>query len=146
MDVVKQLRDETGVSIMQCKKALEEAQGDVEKAKEVLRAVSAAAAEKKADRTLGAGVVQAYTHSNNSVVGVVALACETDFVARNPEFVGVARDLAMHVTAMQPESLEALLEQSFIKNGDVTVKTVVDQATQKFGEKIVITRIERITL
>lgn len=146
MDVVKQLRDETGVSIMQCKKALEEAGGDVEKAKEVLRAVSAAAAEKKADRTLGAGVVQAYTHSNNTVVGVVALACETDFVARNPEFVSVARDLAMHVTAMQPESLEALLEQSFVKNGDLTVKTVVDQATQKFGEKIAITRFERITL
>lgn len=146
MDVVKQLREETGISVMQCKKALEEAMGDVAKAKEILQALSAASAEKKADRTLGAGVIQTYVHSTNTAAGVAVLACETDFVARNPEFVQTAKDLAMHVCAMQPESLDAMLEQPFVKDGDRTVKTVIDQATQKFGEKVVLTRAERISL
>lgn len=146
MDTIKQLRDETGISVMQCKKALEEADGDIVKAKEVLQALSAASAEKKADRTLGAGVIQTYVHSTNASAGIAVLACETDFVARNPDFVNIAKDLAMHVCAMAPESLEAMLEQPFVKDGERTVKTVIDQATQKFGEKVVLTRAERITV
>jgi elongation factor Ts len=146
MDVVKQLRDETGISVLQCKKALEEAEGDVAKAKEVLQALSASSAEKKADRTLGAGVIQAYVHATHTSAGVAVLACETDFVARNPEFIAIAKDLAMHVCAMQPENLEAMLEQPFVKDGDRTVKIVIDQATQKFGEKVALTRAERIVL
>jgi elongation factor Ts len=146
MDVVKQLRDETGISVMQCKKALEEAAGDVGKAKEILTALSAASAEKKADRVLGSGAIQTYVHSTNTSAGIAVLACETDFVARNPEFVQVAKDLAMHVCAMQPETLDAMLEQPFVKDGERTVKTVIDQASQKFGEKVVLTRAERISL
>ena len=102
-DLIKELRDTTGVSIMQCKKALEEAGGDIEKAKVILRKISATIAGKKADRTLGAGTVSAYTHAGGSVVGVVVLACETDFVSRNPEFVKLAYDIAMHVAAMAPQ-------------------------------------------
>jgi elongation factor Ts len=146
MDVVKQLRDETGISVLQCKKALEEAEGDVEKAKGILQTLSAASAEKKADRVLGAGAIQTYTHSTNTAAGFVVLMCETDYVARNPEFVATAKDLAMHVCAMQPESLEAMLEQPFVKDGERTVKTVIDQASQKFGEKVVLSRAERIAL
>jgi elongation factor Ts len=101
-DVVKTLRDETGVSVMQCKKALEEAGGDVEKAKIILRKHSAAIASKKADRSLGAGVVSAYTHAGGSVVGAVVLACETDFVSKNEEFSKLAYDIAMQVAAMNP--------------------------------------------
>ena len=85
-DEIKALRDETGVSVMQCKKALEEAGGDIEKAKVILRKISAQASAKKADRTLGAGTVAAYTHAGGAVVGAVVLGCETDFDARNPEF------------------------------------------------------------
>ena len=99
---IKELRDETGVSIMQCKKALEEAGGDKEKAKVILRKQSAIAAAKKADRELGAGVAAAYTHAGGSVVGAVILACETDFVSKNEEFPALARDIAMHVAAMNP--------------------------------------------
>lgn len=146
MDIVKQLRDETGVSIMQCKKALEEAQGDLAKAREVLQALSASSAEKKADRTLGAGVIQAYVHATNTSAGIVVLACETDFVARNPDFIQTAKDIALHVTAMSPQTIDELLEQPFVKDPSRTIKTVVDQATQKFGEKVQITRAERITL
>lgn len=100
---IKALRDETGVSVMQCKKALEEAGGDMEKAKVILRKISAQIAGKKADRTLGAGVVSAYTHAGGSVVGVVVLGCETDFVSKNEEFSKLAYDIAMHVAAMAPQ-------------------------------------------
>jgi elongation factor Ts len=101
-DALKLLRDETGVSIMQCKKALEEAGGDIEKAKIILRKASAAIAGKKADRALGAGLAAAYTHAGGQVVGAVVLACETDFVAKNADFGKLAYDIAMHVAAMDP--------------------------------------------
>lgn len=110
MDVVKQLRDQTGVSIMQCKKALEEAGGDIEKAKVMLRKASSTFASKKADRALSAGYAAAYTHAGGSVVGAVVLRCETDFVAKNEGFQKLAYDIAMHVAAMQPQ---------FISRGDV---------------------------
>ncbi|QQG37839.1 MAG: elongation factor Ts [Candidatus Kaiserbacteria bacterium] len=100
---IKALRDETGVSVMQCKKALEEAGGDIEKAKVILRKISASVATKKSDRELGAGVAAAYTHAGGSVVGAVVLASETDFVSRNEEFGKLAYDIAMHVAAMNPQ-------------------------------------------
>src|SRR5580658_9603175 len=100
---LKQLRDETGVSIMQCKKALEEAGGDIEKAKVILRKQSAAIASKKSDRALGAGVAAAYTHAGGQVVGAVVLGCETDFVSKNEAFSKLAYDIAMQVAAMNPQ-------------------------------------------
>jgi elongation factor Ts len=100
---IKELRDETGVSVMQCKKALEEAGGDKEKAIVILRKKSKEVADKKADRTLGAGVVSAYIHSNRTVGAMVELSCETDFVANNEEFQELAYAIAMHVAAMNPQ-------------------------------------------
>lgn len=100
---IKALRDMTGVSVMQCKKALEEAGGDIEKAKIILRKQSSAIAGKKADRTLGAGVAAAYVHAGGSVVGAVVLGSETDFVSKNEEFSKLAYDIAMHVAAMNPQ-------------------------------------------
>jgi len=102
-ELIKLLRDETGVSVMQCKKALQEADGDVEKAKIILRKQSSSIASKKSDRTLGAGVASAYTHAGGSVVGAVVLLCETDFVAKNEEFAKLAYGIAMHVAAMNPQ-------------------------------------------
>src|SRR3990167_4132434 len=102
-DIIKSLREETGVSVMQCKKALEEAGGDMEKAKVILRKQSSAIAGKKSDRTLGAGLAAAYTHAGGSVVGAVVLACETEFVSKNEEFGKLAYDIAMHVAAMNPQ-------------------------------------------
>lgn len=104
---IKELRDETGVSVMQCKKALEETGGDKEKALLVLRKKSSDIAAKKGDRELGAGIVESYIHSNKSVGVLVELACETDFVARNEDFVTMARDIAMHIAAMNPEFTDA---------------------------------------
>ena len=100
---IKALREETGVSVMLCKKALEEAGGDMEKAKVILRKISATAAAKKSDRELGAGIAAAYTHAGGAVVAAVVLACETDFVARNEEFAKLAYDIAMHIAAMAPQ-------------------------------------------
>lgn len=102
-DQIKELRDMTGVSVMQCKKALEEAGGDTEKAKIILRKHSSSIASKKSDRTLGAGVAAAYTHAGGAVVGAVVVACETDFVSKNEEFAKLAYDIAMHVAAMNPQ-------------------------------------------
>ena len=102
---VKELRDATGVSVMQCKKALEEADGDKEKALNLLMKKSGDIASKKSDRKLGAGTIQAYIHNSGTVGVMVELACETDFVAKNEEFVALAHDIAMHAAAMSPEFL-----------------------------------------
>ena len=91
---------------MQCKKALEEASGDKEKALLILRKKSGDIATKKGDRELGAGIIESYIHSNKSVGALVELSCETDFVARNEEFVAMARDIAMHITATNPQYLD----------------------------------------
>ena len=104
---IKELRDATGISVMQCKKALEEAGGVMEKALIILRKKGGDIAAKKADRTLGAGVIAAYIHGNGSVGAMVELSCETDFVAKNEEFKTLAYDIAMHVAASNPTYLKA---------------------------------------
>ncbi|OHB15831.1 MAG: hypothetical protein A2431_01050 [Candidatus Zambryskibacteria bacterium RIFOXYC1_FULL_39_10] len=186
---IKDLRDATGVSVMQCKKALEEAGGDIEKAKIILRKISKQSADKKSARTLGSGVVVSYIHGNDSVGTMLELLCETDFVAKNDEFKAVARDIAMHITALAPEYLKmddikeedkvsakelfekdlgdkpkemrdkilegklaayfgekVLLEQAFIKNPEVKISSLVEQATQKFGERTEIGRFVRFSI
>ena len=102
IDDIKTLRKKTGISLTACKKALDEASGDMEKAKEILREQSGVALSKKADRNLGAGVVQAYIHSTKDIGCMVELLCETDFVAKNEEFVSLAYDIAFHIAATQP--------------------------------------------
>jgi elongation factor Ts len=102
---IKNLRDKTGVSIMQCKKALEDAGGDAEKALVLLKKKGAEIAEKKGDRSLGAGAVASYIHASGNIGALVELWCETDFVAKNEEFKALARDIAMQVTATKPEFL-----------------------------------------
>lgn len=100
---VKALRDQTGISIMQCKKALEEAGGDSEKAIVILRKKSGELSLKKADRNFNSGTVQSYIHSNGAVGVLVELNCETDFVANNEGFKALAKDIAMHVAASNPK-------------------------------------------
>lgn len=139
---VKELRDKTGVSVMECKKALEEAQGDMQKALQVLSARAAAAVDKKADRVLGAGTVAAYTHTTGQVGAMVLLSSETDFVSKNEEFVALARDIAMHAAAMQPADLTELLGQTFIKDPSKTIADLVSGATQKFGERIEVSKLD----
>ena len=102
---VKELREKTGVSIMQCRKALEEASGDMDKALILLKKKGADVASKKSERTLGAGAIQSYIHANGTVGAIVELSSETDFVAKNEEFKKAAYDIAMQVAATNPEFL-----------------------------------------
>ncbi len=155
MDDIKQLREETGLSFAQIKKALEEAGGDKEKARAVLATYSEAQAEKKGDREISAGVVSAYVHNSKTIGVLLELGCETDFVAKNEEFVALAHDIAMHVCAMAPTSVNnedgageetSLLKQAFIKNPDMTVEQVLAGAVQKFGENTRVTRFVRYSI
>lgn len=102
-ETVKLLRDQTGISVMQCKKALEEANGDMEKALVLLRKKGSSVAAKKADRELKSGTIGSYIHSNGTIGSMIILSCETDFVSNNKEFQELARDIAMQVAATAPE-------------------------------------------
>ena len=145
-ETVKTLRDKTGVSVMQCKKALEEADGDMQKALEILARVSADIVRKKSDRALKAGTVASYVHNTKQVGTMVLLSCETDFVGKNEEFIRLAYDIAMHAAAMRSEEPAELLEQPFIKDGAKTVCNLLEEATQKFGERIELARFERLSV
>lgn len=183
---IKKLRDETGVSIIKCKKALEEALGDAEKAKVILQQKSKEVVQKKKNRELGAGRIASYVHSNKTVGAIVELSCETDFVAKNESFVELAYNIAMHIVAMNPDytnisdipekekdiikevieeefsdkpdkvrekavksklasalSEKTLMEQRYIKDGGKTISNLIEEAVQKFGERIEVSRFKR---
>lgn len=143
MTEIKALREETGVSIMKCKQALEEAGGDMNKAREILREISSKAAAKKSDRELGAGIIQAYIHPNKTIGVLVNLACETDYVAMNEDFISLGNDIAMHIAAMMPESVEDLIGQAFVKNPEITIAKLIEDAVLKIGERIEVAEFTR---
>ncbi|MBP7741012.1 translation elongation factor Ts [Candidatus Woesebacteria bacterium] len=143
---VKKLREETGAGMLDCKKALEEVKGDFEAAKEVVRKKGLAKAEKKADRETKEGYIASYVHMTNKVAAMVEVLCETDFVARNEEFQKVAKDVAMHVVAMNSESVEELLKEPFIKDPSKTVEELVKEISGKTGERLVVNRFKRFEI
>lgn len=190
-DMVKTLRQTTGAGVLDCKKALETCGGDFDKAAEYLREKGLVAAAKKAGRTANQGVVTAYIHAGGLQGALIELNCETDFVARTPEFQQLAHDLAMQVVAFRPlyvspedmpaevlepkrrayrlEALEegkqekvidrivegrvqkflqesCLLQQSFVKDEELTVEDVIKQTIAKLGENIVVRRFSRFEL
>ena len=124
--MLKALRDQTGISVMQCKKALEEAGGDMEKAVIILKKKRSEAADKKADRELGAGAIGAYVHNTNEVATLVLLACETDFVSKNAEFIALAKDIAMHVAASNP---------TYIYKSEIDASTL-EKAAEVFAAEV----------
>lgn len=140
---IKQLREETGAGMMDCKKALDESKGDFEAAKEWVRQKGLAKAEKKSDRETKEGYIASYVHNNNRVAALVEVLCETDFVARNDEFQTMARDVAMQVVSMDPENVTELLAQDFIKNPSITIEEYVKSISGKIGERFVINRFVR---
>jgi elongation factor Ts len=140
---IKALRDETGLSIMQCRKALEEAGGDKEKAKILLEKKSGEIAQKKGDRTLGAGTIASYIHASGNIATLVELSCETDFVSKNQEFQALARDLAMQVAATNP----AYLKREDIKEEDrakvlETLQPEVEGKPEEMKEKILTGKVD----
>ena len=142
IEKIKSLRDSTGLSLGEIKKALTEADGDEEKAKEILQKLGVKMAAKKSAREVKEGVVDSYIHSTKKVGAMVELLCETDFVARNLEFQKLAHELAMHIAALRPGSPEELLSQPFIRDQDVTVQELINQSIAKLGENIQVGRFE----
>jgi Translation elongation factor Ts len=149
---IKALRDETGLSIMQCRKALEEAGGDKEKAKILLAKKSGDVASKKGDRTLGAGTIAAYIHASGNIASMVELSCETDFVSKNQEFQALAKDLAMQVAATNPiylrredineddrnKAAEAFKNEVEGKPEEMKEKILKGKVDAYFGEKVLL--------
>lgn len=140
---IKTLREETGAGMMDCKRALDEAGGDFAKAKKIVFEKGLVKAEKKADRETKIGYIACYVHTNNQVAAMVEILCETDFVARNDEFQTMAKEVAMQVTAMNPESVEELLQQETLRDPSITVAQRVQSLSGKIGEKFVVNRFVR---
>jgi elongation factor Ts len=143
VDDVKRLREETGAGMLDCKKALDAAEGDFEQAREIVRAQGLAKAEKKAGRETGEGYLAAYVHATNKVAALVEVLCETDFVARNEELQAMTKDVAMQVAAMKPADVDELMDQEFIKDPSTTIGEMVKGLSGRIGEKIIISRFVR---
>lgn len=145
METIQELRAKTGVSVMAVKKALDRAKGDIKKAEEYLREESSIIASKKADRETKAGVIQGYVHAGR--IGVlVRLKCETDFVAKNPDFQNFSKDIAMQIAASEAQNTEELLREPYIKNTSVSVSDYLKEAIGKFGENIEISEFKKLEL
>jgi elongation factor Ts len=169
---VQRLRSETGAGVMDCKRALQESNGDVDKAREILRQKGLASAAKRAGREAREGLVESYIHAGGRIGALVELNSETDFVARNPEFRELARNIAMQVAAMSPlvvsedeltpeariellkehgdekKALEAavLLKQPYIRDNTKTIADLVTQVAAATGENVRIRRFARFQL
>ncbi|MBI2003743.1 MAG: translation elongation factor Ts [Parcubacteria group bacterium] len=146
INTIKKLREQTGLSVADIKNALEEAEGDEKKAMEILRSRGHEIAAKKASRETGEGIVESYIHGNKKVGAIVVLNCETDFVAKNPDFRELAHDLAMQVVSMAPQSADELLGQPFIKDQNITVKQLLANYIAKLGENIKIGEFSRLCI
>ena len=147
-ELVKQLREMTGAGMLECKKALEEAQGDIEKAKEILRIRGLAKAEKKASRETKEGIVQTYVSEDRKVGVILELNCETDFVARNEQFVELSLNLAKHIASLKENanksgSFEDIAQQPYYADSTQKVEDVVKSAIARIGENIKLSRWAR---
>jgi len=161
VETVKELREQSGAAIMQCQSALIEAEGNIEKALQILKQKSLFQAEKKANRTTSQGLIEAYIHGGGRIGAMVELNCETDFVARTDEFKELAHHLAMQVAAMNPRFISkeevpkgsdiepqtaCLLLQADIKEPERTVKEIIAETIAKVGENIKVSRFARFEL
>lgn len=145
IDQIKRLRQETGVSISECKKALEGAIGDHKKAKEILRKWGKELAERKAERKTALGVIESYIHPNKRVGALIELHCETDFVAKSKDFKNLAHELCLQVAAMNPEE-NSLMLQPWIKDETKTIKELINEYIAKLGENITIKKFVRFNI
>lgn len=191
LSLIQELRTRTGLGMMDCRKALEESNGDIEKAIEVLRKKGAAVAAKRSDRETAQGLVHAYIHPGSQLGVLVEINCETDFVARTQDMADFAKDLCMHIAALKPLYLSpeqvdpafleheksifkeqlagsgkpekileqivdgkikklysdvCLLQQTFVKNDQLTIEDAVKQLIAKTGENIKIRRFARFEI
>jgi elongation factor Ts len=146
LKTLKKLRDETSASIADCRRALDEAEGDYKKALAWLQKRATEIAAKKADRETSQGLIESYIHGGGKVGVLVELLCETDFVAKTDEFKHLAKEVAMQVAAMNPETVEDLLKQDYIRDGSQTIEGLVKAAIGKIGENITVKRFIRFEI
>lgn len=143
---VKNLREKTGCSMIECKKALEQAEGDETKAVEILSVRGAQIAEKKAERQIKAGLIDSYIHSNGKVGVLLELGCETDFVAKNEIFKNLSHEICLQISALNPQDVEELLSQPYIKNPGQTIQSLINESIAKIGENIKVGRFARFEI
>jgi elongation factor Ts len=157
---VKELREKTGAGVMDCRRALQDTEGNLDKAASLLREKGIERAEKKAGRETSQGLIESYIHAGGRVGALVELNCETDFVARNPQFRELAHELAMQVAAMNPSHVgdeptegdgatsgdNPLLDQAYIRDGSRKIRDLVKEGIASFGENIVVRRFARFEL
>jgi elongation factor Ts len=150
---VKELRELTGAGVMECKRALQEAEGNMEKAAEILRERGQSRHAKVAGREVRQGLIESYIHTGGRIGALVEVNCETDFVARTPEFRTLAREIAMQVASMNPTAVgtvdgseggdEVLLNQEYIRDARKTIRDLIKETIGKVGENIQVSRFER---
>jgi len=145
VDQIKKLRDETDISISECKKALEEAGGDFEKAKEILKKWGKELAQKKAERETKVGIIDSYIHPNKKVGILLEIQCESDFVAKSPDFQKLSHELCLQLAAVDSEEIP-FLEQGWIRDEKTLIKDLINQYIAKIGENIVVKRFIRYEL
>jgi elongation factor Ts len=157
---IKQLREETGAPVMDCKRALEESNGSLDQARTWLRNRGAAVAEKKAGRVASQGLVESYIHGGGRIGVIVEVNCETDFVARSDDFKKLAHDIAMQIAATDPKYIGTeenipddlppdelpLLKQPFIRDAGQSIQSLVHEAVGKLNENIIVRRFSRFEL
>jgi len=143
---VQRLRSESGAGVMDSKRALEDAGGDYEKALGLLKQRGLESVAKKSGREAKEGLIASYIHGNGRVGSLVELASETDFVSRGEEFQKLAREIAMQVVAMEPASVEDLLEQPYIRDGSKKIKDLVTEVAATTKENVHVRRIQRFAL
>lgn len=146
INLLKKLRNETSVSIAECRKALEEAKNDYKKAIEILRKSGLEKAAKKAEREVSQGLIGSYIHQNGRVGALVELSCETDFVALTDVFKNLLHEIGMQVAAMNPKDVKTLLAQEYIRDPKKTIEILVKEAIAKLGENIVVKRFHRLEI
>ncbi len=142
---VQKLREMTSAGVMDCKKALEEAGGNFDKALDLIKEKGLLIAEKKAERAANAGIILSYVH-NDRIGVLLEIHCETDFVGRSDPFRELAHNITMQIAAMEPADVKALLEQPFIRNEKVSIGDLIKETIAKVGENITVERFMRYEL
>ena len=146
IELVKQLREESGISVSECKKVLEEAGGNVEKARALLQQRGKQLAAKKGAREVGEGIVEVYMHPTGKTAAMIDLRCETDFVARSEDFKKLAHELVLQLASMDPSTLEELLSQPYIRDPGKTIQDLISESIARIGENIMIKRFSRFEI
>jgi elongation factor Ts len=146
LDLLKKLREETSAGVSDCRQALEDANGDYEKAKKLLQERGVEKAKKKEGQETADGLIGSYVHATGKVGVLVELRCQTDFVARTDDFKNLAKEICLQIAAMNPKDTKELLEGAYIRDPKMTIEALIKAAIAKLGENITVNRFTRMAL